>query len=178
MKHAAGYLLDRLAEGHFFIQKAVGDYPVTFRLLEEFRQHGFVLLEYLKGAGFIPGVHLCHSLRLCPLVLAVNDSRFLILRVDVQDNDVPVHLEHIVETGRRNIRQCEKRFPLGKIRGVAGKYVTECRAYVAFPVFPVNDKDYFSGLAAHVGEQFATGSVFAGRGRHEQSQHAGRQKCD
>ena len=86
-----------------------------------------------------------------PDIIPVDDAFFLILRINVENDDIAVDLEQVGKTGRGDVGNGEQGFFLGKIRAVAGQDVADGIAQVPFPVLAVDDDDDFAGLAADIG---------------------------
>ena len=98
MHDAAGELLHGVTQGKFLVQDGVRDDAVALRRLEELGELVFRLGNDGEGVFLAVGIDLGHALRTGPLVPLVHHPGRLVLGVDVQDEDVPVHLEHVVES--------------------------------------------------------------------------------
>ena len=103
-----------------------------------------------QGLLLIQGVYLNNGLRLSPDVMLVHHTRCLIQGIDVYEQLVAVHLEHVVECSRGHVGQCKKGLTLCQIRGIGRQDLTDGNAKISLPLLTLNGHKYLTGLAANV----------------------------
>ena len=136
-----------------FVQHGVAYHPVAFRLFYRAYDDAALLSEQLGRAFGVICAYLDDDLRPCPLVVAVEYACRVELGIDIEENDIPVDLEHVGESGGGYVDQGEHRLLHDEVRAVSGEELPGLVAERPLPVLAVHGHNDFSGLAAYAGQQ-------------------------
>ena len=167
MQDTAGHFLYRSLKGTFLVQFGIGNDAVTLALLVKLGNHGRGLIVEFQRLGSIGRIHLHHGLGMGPDIVLVHNTKRRILWIDVDKEQVPVHLEEAGKAARRHVGKGEQRLPLCEVRRIPGQCLTNGHAKVCLPLGSFNHHQDLTGLSTHIGKNVALCfALAAGKNQH------------